>query len=909
MNSEEREMSHYNYELCNIGIKKICLLTNASTKEVIHKNDSHLNIKPISKISRYYDENGELRLGPFIGFIISSKRKEAILEGKKSNIYKMLSQRIDKIGGVYVFFSIDDLNMEKNYINGLVLTAASSFEEYEPISVPFPRVIYDRCFDREESRELRLKLQSFSNIKIVNNVAKIGKIEVYELFENHPILKKICIPFDLFSIKNLRNFLQDHEIVYIKPDNLYKGEGVIKVMKKNNGYVFKHHSQGVFSETETSNIEDISMYINDYGNLNSNYVMQKGIVSPDFLGNQYDVRVMLHKNEIGNWKITGSLARLAPIDGTITSPRSGGKVSNLNTVLNDSFKNDSAKIETIKKSMQAMSIEIGNELEKKYGDLCELGIDFGLDTCGNLWLYEVNGKPMKVSLKRLNLGSIYYNVNTYLTMYFSYLDGLHINKSDPKVTEIDSDGVTIKFKSINLQENNIMMSKKLINTLNINVEEEICLQVGKTEVICKAIEDEPIDKNEILMSENLLSKFNLYEGIELKLIYNKGNVISLGPVMSYVISSNLYNRLVKGKPSRVIKYIIDQSKELGCLIYYFTVDNVDLINEKIKACYFNYVNNKWEERIFDFPDLINVRTLFNNIKVDYKYRIKKLKKINEIAFFNGKKAFGKYETYKAMNFFKDTKDLHPLTFLYEGEESLQKIFECHNIAFVKYDFGSGGKSVIRLKKMNNIFECEIGDENHTVKSFNSINEIKKFIEKKLGNKNIIIQKGINLDKYNNRTYDLRVIMQKDETLNWKIGLIVMRLAEEGKNITNTNLGADRIVINPKIINEMLPKVSEDLLTQFVNKCAKSIEAYFGQAGEMGLDIGVDDNGEIYLIEVNGIPSTYPYIKLLNKKHMYQFFMSPIKYSKYLVNINKNVFIEDIELELNNRKNIIKVLDN
>lgn len=47
--------------------------------------------------------------------------------------------------------------------------------------------------------------------------------------------------------------------------------------------------------------------------------------------------------------------------------------------------------------MMALSLTITRALEERYGRLGELGIDYGIDRSGNIWLLEVNSRPGRAS--------------------------------------------------------------------------------------------------------------------------------------------------------------------------------------------------------------------------------------------------------------------------------------------------------------------------------------------------------------------------------------------------------------------------------------------------------------------------------------------------------------------------------
>lgn len=89
-------------------------------------------------------------------------------------------------------------------------------------------------------------------------------------------------------------------------------------------------------------------------------------------------------------------------DSIITSPRSGGAVADLPTVLKEEFEEDDYTKDGLYEKVIEVGREVAKTIEAEFGDCVELGLDMTIDIDGRVWIIEVNGKPLKVSLKWLN---------------------------------------------------------------------------------------------------------------------------------------------------------------------------------------------------------------------------------------------------------------------------------------------------------------------------------------------------------------------------------------------------------------------------------------------------------------------------------------------------------------------------
>ncbi|OGX68319.1 MAG: hypothetical protein A2189_00140 [Paenibacillus sp. RIFOXYA1_FULL_44_5] len=108
-------------------------------------------------------------------------------------------------------------------------------------------------------------------------------------------------------------------------------------------------------------------------------------------GRTYDVRILVQKNNIGLWQLTGMAARIGKLGSITSNLHGGGSAYELLPVLQKQFEDKQAG--EIMKSLSQLAMRIPLILEQYHGRLAELGIDIGIDPFGKLWIIEVNSKP------------------------------------------------------------------------------------------------------------------------------------------------------------------------------------------------------------------------------------------------------------------------------------------------------------------------------------------------------------------------------------------------------------------------------------------------------------------------------------------------------------------------------------
>lgn len=864
-----------NNELC-WGISDcIVATTNCNIKFL----DKIYTLNGTSNINIYKDQQNKLRIGPFMGILISTDKKQRVLEGFTDRIYEKLASHMKDQSGILLFFAVNEVDWNQNLVRGHILDTDSF--NYTPVSVPLPRIVYDRCLGnngRLESILFREKALLKRQIKIFNSFVKLGKFDTYDCFCNDPDLKEITLPYKQFSIQELSQFVNKYDSVYVKPDLLYKGEGLIKVSKTRQGYFINHHRKNVFTSKNTTILEDMLPLMEDFGDKSSSYVIQKSIDIARFFGNPFDVRIMLQKNCLGEWEVTGQLARIGAEGCPITSPRSGGKVLNLEDTLLASFNGQTEKVTSIIKDINKYSIIIGQLLEKKYGLLGELGIDLGIDKQGSIWLIEVNGKPLKVSMKRLKNKLVDYKIYSYPCQFGAYLDGfrkIRTNEFEAYIPERILELINIP----SLPPQKIILHKELANLLNLNPIKPVLVKIGSSEFTASCHDlSTSLSPDMIGISENIFTELGLLPGMRMKVLQSLGNTLWLGPVMAIMKSPREYNLLKSGQEYKELKYIEKIAYDLGVLLFYFTAQDMDWDHKKMSGVCFNRHKEKWEEKSFPLPDIIfDLGTFMNKESRDQaKNMINTFRKNDATIVINNRRYFGKYEVYQAMNFLSETRQLTPPTSLLT-QEALTNMLEVWPKVFVKSEDGSHGYDVTKIEKTGLAFNCEMGANKNRSKHCNNINELFELINSKYIEGSTIIQKGVELLSHEGRVSDLRVIVQKDDNSRWQVDMLSIRQAPVGCAITNISIGGREIVPPLNDLDKYFPHTDLSVISSFSTKCALAIECFFGPQGVLGLDIGIDTNRHLWLLEVNSKPCILDYLDLCHTTQAYRFYAAPLKY--------------------------------
>jgi hypothetical protein len=358
--------------------------------------------------------------GPQIGLLISEVALRRVLGGHKEKYYCRYARYAREAGASLTFFAASGLNEKQGTVTGYRHKCGTGEAcTWEPVTGPAPRAIYDRCFS-ETARPEALRVRAIARrlgLKVVNQPVKVTKLMTFEALSHNPDLAEY-LPFTApLTAATLAEAMERFDDLYLKPDNLYKGKGVHRLTRKGDRWLLQRRS-GQRNVTRRLTPQMVPEALKQMLRANSRYLVQEGLDLATYAGNRFDFRSLVQKDGQGRWVVTGLVARVAPVGGVITSPRSGGQVAPPEQALASLFGEEARSIVA---DILRVSVLLATEAEHHFGLCVELGLDLGVIRSGQIKLIEVNGKPMRVSLERLHDPMIDERIHRYPIHYTVYL--------------------------------------------------------------------------------------------------------------------------------------------------------------------------------------------------------------------------------------------------------------------------------------------------------------------------------------------------------------------------------------------------------------------------------------------------------------------------------------------------------
>jgi glutathione synthase/RimK-type ligase-like ATP-grasp enzyme len=212
----------------------------------------------------------------------------------------------------------------------------------------------------------------------------------------------------------------------------------------------------------------------------------------------------------------------------------------------------------------------------------------------------------------------------------------------------------------------------------------------------------------------------------------------------------------------------------------------------------------------------------------------------------------KWEKFNVLKRHKGVSVHLPPMLTYQADH-LKTMLVQHGFVVAKPLVGAGGHGVVKIVKTG---ESTYGY--HYQRKFSqglSWNKLITQLDRIRHGRKYMLQKGIRLITINGNPVDYRVKMVKGHS-NWKITAVVARVARSGQFVTNLCRGGS--MLNGYVaLRNKYPSKTAKLKKQTMVGVARTsthlLEKEYPGIGSLGFDFGVDQQGRIWMFEVNTRP--------------------------------------------------------
>ncbi len=305
--------------------------------------------------------------------------------------------------------------------------------------------------------------------------------------------------------------------------------------------------------------------------------------------------------------------------------------------------------------------------------------------------------------------------------------------------------------------------------------------------------------------------------------------------------------------------------------------------------FFNSKEKEWNSGTFPIPSFIYDRCFYTNRNHYNKYHtyVDRIRKDKSIMFLNTPLS-GKWQMHQLLSKHKEIESYLPRTELYSDfNQIIDWFYDCDTL-FLKPTNGTHGLGIFRIRKKQEeayIIQGRTSPKRPPIHKTLNKNSLHLYINSLLQNKRYILQQALDLTTHEGDVFDIRVLVQKERSEDWKTTGSAVRLGLNGSITSNLHSGGKAMNLIPFLQKEYPTDTAQSIQSQIeyiVNRLPHFIEAYHGRLCEIGLDLGVDRSGKVWLLEANSKPGRRVFDLTNSTKSKLKSISRPIVYAQYLM---------------------------
>lgn len=294
------------------------------------------------------------------------------------------------------FFSTRNIDMNTLQIHGTYFNENTGY--WERKFFPLPDVLFVRIGGKK--RRVIIKQLIKMGTKKLNPRHSFDKWYVYRKLKKY---KKVRPYLPLTIAYNTPN---DLEMMFIKSKSLYLkprkgncGKKVLRVKQLSNGtYLLNYSVRRKGFTKQIDNFDSLVTFIQEFF-AREKFIIQQAIPLLTKNSRLVDMRAEVQRNGMGEIDVAAISVRIGQRGSHITSVKSERSVYPIEEFLSKYLHYSKAEINILKSRIQEFLLNVYHGMEKSYGTFGEIGIDFGMDKDGKLWLIECNARSGKAHVK------------------------------------------------------------------------------------------------------------------------------------------------------------------------------------------------------------------------------------------------------------------------------------------------------------------------------------------------------------------------------------------------------------------------------------------------------------------------------------------------------------------------------
>lgn len=368
------------------------------------------------------------------------------------------------------------------------------------------------------------------------------------------------------------------------------------------------------------------------------------------------------------------------------------------------------------------------------------------------------------------------------------------------------------------------------------------------------------------------------------LSYREDDEIRIGPLIGVLTGDKDDSSGRRGRDT--VRQLMRVGKNKS-YIFGFARKDVNWGNETVIGA-FPQMSGGWLRRKVPLPDVVYNRYLNRRAERSLPMTIFKGRLVGkQIPVFNWS-FFDKGDVYRRLESDQAHKYV-PESIVSPSTKQIKELMEKHPFIYLKPSNGSAGRGIYRLAYVpkSGYFAMYRSGGKNVQTRYSRFGTLMHMLAKRNHMHRYIAQQGVRLIEIGGCPIDFRFHMTKNGDNEWVISGIGAKKAGKGSVTTHVRTGGQ--LLEPK---RALNKVFGSRAGKVLNKArktaielAEAVERIYPETlGELGLDIGIDRKGNVWLFEANAKPGRtifkHPSLKTTGRKSLAHLFEHCLYLSKF-----------------------------
>lgn len=402
----------------------------------------------------------------------------------------------------------------------------------------------------------------------------------------------------------------------------------------------------------------------------------------------------------------------------------------------------------------------------------------------------------------------------------------------------------------------ITVSRALSKALQISSTRSITLKLG-SKSITAPVKIWNREGHVIAIPHSLSSSLYLPTSTKCLVKSSNGREIQLGPLIGILVGPANNSPTPFGGMTGFIREFM-QAGANKAFYFAFAAKHVDW-NREVVTGYFPDANGKWIHRTVPLPDVVYNRLPSRRAENSSAISDFKNKFISrKIPLFNWS-FFDKWDVYRLLDGEQEAAKHVPESIHNPKADEIRRMMEKHRFVYLKPSAGSLGIGIYRLTYTPNrgYFARFRRNGSNVLIRFPRFEGLFKMLQRhNLKLQYYVLQQGVRLIELENCPIDFRFHLTKNGNNQWVASGIGAKKAGKGSVTTHVRSGG-MLMMPDLVLKSVFGSRSDQVLENAKNVAIKLAEAiernYSHRLGELGFDLGIDQNERIWMFEANAKP--------------------------------------------------------